>query len=785
LWVDPLERLISGFKKYLDELPQEKIYVHFDRPYYASGEIIWFKAYLTAGPYHEPSQLSRTVYVELINERRKLVKHVKLLAIDGSASGDIVLDDSLSSGNYVIRAYTHWMKNCEEDYFFHRSIKIWNQKDQTNTTEAQGKSISINFFPEGGELVNGILSKVAFKVVDSDGLGREIKGKVVDELGELVCEFKSNTLGMGAFPLVPKRGKTYLALIDNFAQEVKLPVAKDNGLVMSVKSTLTNEVAVRVQTTDFASFKTIFIVAQVEGVVCYAAKVNLTTNIVMAKIPKSLFPPGVAQISITDTNANPIAERLVFVNEGQKLFFEINSDKKIYSPRELITISILAKDANAKPTIADISLAVCDNHQVHLNENGETINTYLLLSSELRGNIESPGYYFNPKNENRVEALDHLLLTQGWRRFTFKKAMAPNWQKPQFRIEQGLTIKGTMVDKERGMPIAFGKVSYLNFDPPVTRVVQTNGNGYFEINDIIYFDNSSSGLLQGETNNGGKKIKFIIESAPMFVSANFPNFIMRGAQPEFDKGFINRNIEQKNIEFQYDNDKSIVLKEVEIKAKGSETENGTNRIFGKGTVSVRTEDDPSVEGLIHPLQLIQGRVAGVQITGAGQNWNILIRGVGSINSGTTPLIMIDNVAVSLESLNLLSPREIESFDVWKGADAAIFGARGANGAIGFYTKKGVQSNLPKEGILSFGGGAFQVEREFYSPRYDVKRPEHIKPDKRTTLFWAPHVRTDSTGHATVSFYNHDVETTVTGVLEGISRNGEAGTTIFNYEIKKK
>jgi hypothetical protein len=129
----PIDRLLAGFSKYLDELPQEKVYLHLDRPYYATGETIWFKAYLTAGAFHLPSSLSRTIYVELINGEGELVKKLRLLSINGSAAGDIVLSDSLASGNYLVRAYTNWMKNTGEDYFFHCPMKIWNTAVQSPT----------------------------------------------------------------------------------------------------------------------------------------------------------------------------------------------------------------------------------------------------------------------------------------------------------------------------------------------------------------------------------------------------------------------------------------------------------------------------------------------------------------------------------------------------------------------------------------------------------------------------------------------------------------------------
>jgi len=784
---NPLEKLIAGFKKYLGQLPQEKVYLHFDRPYYTSGETIWIKAYLTAGALHEPSDLSRTIYVELINGQGELVKQLRLLSVNGSAAGDITLSDSLSTGNYLVRAYTHWMRNGDENYFFHRLIKIWNNETQTPAITTTENLPVISFFPEGGEMVNGFVCKVGFKAIGADGLGREIKGKIIDESGAIICEFKSNFLGMGAFTFTPQKGKSYKAVIENYGSDVQLPPIKESGIVMSVRNVLSSEeLIVRIQTTDYTNFKTIYIIGQTRGIVCYAARTDLSANFLIAKIPKAKFPGGIAQITLADSNGIPLAERLVFVNEREQVTFKITPDKSTYSPRELVKLQIEAMDAKGKPAIADLSLSVCDDSQVLPDENHESISSYLLLSSDLRGNIESPGYYFNPANEDRAEALDYLLLTQGWRRFAFKKALEEQWPKPEYQVEQGLTIKGKMVDKFNDKPIADGKVTYLSFGPSLdVKEVRTNSIGDFEMHDIVYFD-SVQAVLQGETKKGSKLIKFQINNTPDFPATQFPLLPLKGTQNAFEKAFLARSIERKNIDNKYHFDeKSVMLQEVEVRTQKDESENSRVSNYGSGTISRRVADNPAYENMLHPLQLLQGRVAGVQVSGSGQNWSVTIRGSGTINGNPTPLILLDNVPVAIETLNMIPVRDIERFDVWKGADAVIFGVQGANGVIGFFTKKGVTVRPPKEGIITFGEVGYQVERQFYAPKYDVEKPEHKRPDKRTTLFWAPHIQTDAKGQATVSFYNHDLETSATGIIEGISNTGKPITATFKYSIEKK
>lgn len=776
---NPLNRIIARFQKYLDELPQEKAYLHFDRPYYAAGETIWFKVYLTAGAFHIPSTLSRTIYVELISPDGKLIIKQKLLSINGSAAGTITLPDSLSSGKFLIRSYTNWMKNSGEDYLFHRHIRIWNDEAQTSTTVVADNTLDFQLFPEGGELVNRISSNIGFKALGPDGLSRQVNGKIVDQSGALVCEFESNVLGMGSFKLTPIHGKKYIAILENYQQQITLPVVKEFGLVMSVTNLVNSStILLRIETSDQVDLKTIYIVAQTRGVVCYAAQMDLSAKVMMARIPKSKFPSGVAQITVADQDGVPLAERLIFVNEIEQMNIEVTADKTSYSPRELVSLQIKATNADGSPAVADLSLAVCDNLQVPPVENQETISTYLLLSSELRGHIESPGYYFDPKNKDGAEALDYLLLTQGWRRFTFKKALDAQWENPEFKIEKGLTIKGKMLYTINSNPVVDGKVTYLSYEPiTMTSSTRTNSKGEFELSALIYFDSAKS-VLQGESKKGGKLIKFVIDSSPDLSGVTYPRLSFENISNEIDTTFIAASTERKKIDEAYNFDeKVIVLDELKIRGEREDPQTRVSKVYGKGTATVQVAGVLDMNTHMHPLQLLQGRVGGVVVTGGGPNLSVSIRGVG------TPFIMIDDIPATIDNLSALFVNDIERIEIWKGGDAAMFGSRGGNGVIGFYTKMG--AGMPvREGMLTLENRGFEFEKQFYSPNYEFAKPEHVKPDKRPTLFWAPLLQTDSAGQASVSFYNHDLETTITGIVEGISTTGKPGASTFKYSITK-
>lgn len=341
---DPLERLVSALQKWGEINPQEKVYLHMDKPYYALGDTIWFKAYVVTGSQHQLSALSGALYVDLITEKDSVVKRLKLPVSAGMSMGDITLADDLTEGNYRLRAYTQWMRNAGEDYFFDRTFSVGTPVSNEvivksaykyttvdgkqvlnailNYTNEKGKALSekevqydimvdqqrissksmktdaegsitiaisnessndwrgayirttiesdakkkvtkdfpikagmtqsdIQFFPESGNLVNGILSKVAFKAIGIDGLGLSVKGKILDNEHKEIVDIETLHAGMGSFLLNPAQGKSYSAKItlpDGSERSVPLPKAKDDGYVLSIYQPNPDSVLVRVST---------------------------------------------------------------------------------------------------------------------------------------------------------------------------------------------------------------------------------------------------------------------------------------------------------------------------------------------------------------------------------------------------------------------------------------------------------------------------------------------------------------------------------------------------------
>ena len=241
----------NALQAYADKYPVEKIHLHLDRPWYGFGDTIWFKAYTVVGPEHRLSALSGALYAELINDKDSVVRRLTLAINSGVSAGEFILPFNYKSGVYRLRAYTNWMRNAGPDYFYDQRIMVsglnsietkGNKSNQALTNNAapsnQG-NIDVQFFPEGGELVNGLRSKVAVKAVSSNGLSEEIQGVITDAGGNELASFSTQHLGMGQFALVPKKGEKYKARVttgNGRSFSIDLPVAKDAGFALAINN---------------------------------------------------------------------------------------------------------------------------------------------------------------------------------------------------------------------------------------------------------------------------------------------------------------------------------------------------------------------------------------------------------------------------------------------------------------------------------------------------------------------------------------------------------------------
>ncbi|MBE9511247.1 MAG: hypothetical protein IMY71_10235 [Bacteroidetes bacterium] len=795
-----LDTISIRLEKFNNFYSQEKVYLHFDKPFYIPGETIWYKAYLVNASGNVPSSLSKIIYTELLDKNGEVVIRQILKAGDGFAKGEFLLPESLLQGKYQVRAYTNWMRNFDQEFFFTKEILLFDpQKEydipETDSSEqATGdkpanEKIDLQFFPEGGYLVSGLTSKVAFKAIDESGGGIHVKGEITDQDGNVITPYESFHLGMGVFMLKPEKGKTYFANLvqeDNKKINYALPVVLEEGLVMAADNSSGDVIRVIVQANEtFLSNNSgkVLLVIQAAGRIYYTANGNFSNrSSFTAILPKTNLPAGIAQLTLFNADGNPECERLVFINRHHALQVKIETDKNTYNPREKVLLDISVSDLYGNPVAGNFSLAVTDISQVvGVEKYSDNILTNLLLTSELKGNIEQPAFYFIKDNPDSETASDYLMLTQGWRRFLWKEILNNKWPTINYDIEKSILVrKGQVLDALNDSSVASIRVSFLMLKEKKAYSRFTNKNGFLDyyINAIygkeyLFFDVADAKMQHGE-------FKIMIEDNLQGYQSTGRNEILYKS-PEI-RNCLGKIINRAQIEssYNYSAGNNLFYKaDLETKNQGTKT----NSNFWTADHTIRLDEYNPFPTMTEVFREIVTHVSLKYKK--GENKIRIYSDEYMKNFDHQPLFFINRLPTFDKSFVLnLNPDDIETIEVINSfSKIRQFGFLGENGVIAIYTKKGTltSADIPDNNIIEFQG--CYNSREFYSPEYgNIPETDKSKPDLRSLIYWNPLVITDSDGKASVSFYNTDNNTTINAKIEGISYNGTPGLAGFKYKI---
>ncbi|WP_183906679.1 MG2 domain-containing protein [Rufibacter immobilis] len=867
-----LQKVLAKLTAYTANYPQEKVYLHLDKPYYAAGEDVWFKAYLVNADNHAPSLLSQVMYVDLINQEDSLFSRLAVNVKNGVGHGDFALPDTIPAGQYRLRAYTSWMQNFGQDYFFHRNLQIFNPRvddmvvvptysykrqgsgdsvlvnlslknlweellaqvplsyslqtsrktsgrrkgvtnaagetqlrfylpDGENRQQAQilltvnqdkqsvqkripvpgaTQKVDLQFFPEGGELVNGMWSVVGFKAIAANGLGRDVQGEVYDNTGAKVTSFKSLKWGMGRFGFLPQKGKQYHARLlntDGAIKEYPLPVAREKGVILTVNSAQPDVVQLKAFIVGYAGGdgrpEAVSIVGQSRGTVYFTAYTTTAKDLLLINVPKRKLPTGITQFTLFSSTGEPLAERLVFVNHQDQLRLTVTADKPSYKSREKVTMQVQAADTAGRPVVGHFSVAVTDAQKVMPEPYAPTLLSNLLLTSDLRGHVEHPGYYFSAKDPEAPQALDNLMLTQGWRRFTWKDVLEDKQPNLTYPLERGLAVSGTVL-KLSGKPEPYAIVTLISMRPPSLILLDTaDAQGKFAFG-VSSLDDSARIVVQARNAKGKSNLEVVLDKhVPIMPIAPLPYFLPPSLLSQTQWAYLRGNREQLRLDQL--SGKSILLSAVEIRAKKLQEEERMSRgLYSHADHTLKAESLPPGTDVISALS---GRVAGLMVRGD----NVSMRGAGP------PLFLVDGMPIDIDFVRNLSMVEVETIDILKpGASSAIYGSQGGNGVIAINLKRGssggAASSTRYQGVAAYKGIRSQTPRQFYVPAY-TKPEEAELPDLRTTLYWNPTVQTDATGKASFTFFAADAKTSYRTILEGVSTKGQLGRAEAEVLVK--
>ena len=786
----------------------EKVFVHFDKPYYSSGEFMWFKVYLVNGKSNRPNAQSKIVHVDLINPTNEIVSSRAVKIDVGGGAGEFPLPLHLKTGWYSIRAYSNVMRNLGQDFFFHKRIKILalneasvsseivkneNPVDNLETTVVSAPQPDVQFFPEGGQLVEGLLSDVAIKSMDESGRSVAISGYIVESNGNNEANFHTLKLGFGKFSFTPKKGEVYKAIVDYKGQQYTydMPIPLDKGVVIRVKDEENNYV-ITLSSSLEEGINGLTLIGHQRGDIVSIANLSGLVKRGVVIVPKSNLQEGVVQFAVFNEKKQPLCERLSFV---KNIDIEQNliaiASKPEFHKRELVEIEVSLDGGSNKFLESNTSVAVTDVSIVDPDSYGLDIRSQLLLNSELRGEIENPGYYFYSSDPNKEKMLDLLMLTQGWRKFLWNDPAMESHQNLRYTFEKGITFSGTVKNfynrnkiENSDLSLTFHNNSEFGQDE-----VTTFENGRFIFGDY-HFADSTDIVIQAKTYKLDKKTNQRKNKEPWMgyyieLDSFEPPEVLR-KQPlttVFKGTFDDTYLERSKTRYHFDTIHPFVgdyvkLDEVELApVKAKEKKNYNERTFLYNDPSYRADfDELEMRYTGSPLLALQGLFPGVTILGSRGEIVNISRGPVSIAGASPPLFILNGMITDVDVIINLPISEISWIDIIKGYRASIWGSRASNGVLAVYTKDGADKMRElalkeRTGIINFVYPGYYKARKFYEPNYETIKPEHDYPDYRSTIHWNPELRIDSKGGSKISFYAADLRTTYKVEIQGVTSKG--------------
>lgn len=789
--IDP-ERIKNYIQTYSVNYGPEKIYIHQDKFHYLPGETLWLSAYVVDAASLHPTQKSGVLYIDLVNETNQPIKSLTLPVEEGVAHGDILLPDDLPSGAYTLSAYTQWQRNFGDSYFFQRQIHLSPPSGSASHTQPIKEDTSfldLQFFPEGGNLIAGIHQEVAFKASNSQGKGVPIQGTLVDGEGKEILTFSDTHEGMGSFIIQPAATTPLIAKISDREGNVKdypLPQVHSEGYALQVdEASSSDSVKISVRTT-YTEVPPLWMIIMNVDTLVYAESFSLSTQRDhQLSLSKSTLPPGVSRITLATDTGEPLAERLLF-NRTQPLHnVSIQVDKSNYGTREKVDMSVQFS-ANNSQNPARLSMAVIAEELVPHHPHQENILTYLLLSSELKGKVNSPGYYFESDDKERDEALRVLMMTQGWRTFEWEDVRESTYPAIRFAQEQDLTLWGRLT-RSNGDPIADGEaLLYLKDQYQTFITTATNTEGYFGFQGF-YFKDTIQVVVQGADKRGNKsdvEVSMLPRQDPPPLSPYIlnPNLLLH--PPQSSDYFLAASEER----FQAAESaiagmdlREVLLQEVVIEGRAEVFE--PFRLHSRADVTIQRSQLPvAPSGNI--LESLQGRVAGLQVTRSGMNeFRAVIRGQG------TPLYLLDGIPISEGTMQSINQFDISRIEILKGpGSAGIYGGRAGGGVIALFTERGGEPEEidPERGkhIMTHLAGGYTKTRRFYAPSHSESNAEYFDySDWRSTIHWEPNILLNAGNRRLLSFYTADTPGKYTVIVEGISSDGQPLYQTHSFEVE--
>jgi hypothetical protein len=746
----------------------EQLFLHLDRPTYVAGETMWFKAYAVDGTHHRPLPMSKVAYVEVLDAAQHPALQAKIALVEAVGQGYFELPADLATGRYVVRAYTNWMKNAGPSFYFQCPITIINTLRPSPPVAGPpvGSAYDVQFFPEGGDLVQGLPSRIGFKVTDQYGHGIAATGTVADAYGTTVATFQTLKFGLGSFPFTPASAEgiytASLHLPNGQILTHKLPTAVSQGYSLNVTDTSPKQLTISIRARlDQPQAEPLRLLGHTGGQLTLNAEATLRNGQVSLQIDKNQLAPGITHLTVF-SGRRPVAERLYFRRPTHQLAIQGTATAATYRTRSRVGIHLRT------PQPASLSLAVYRLDSLSAIAPAD-IASYLLLSADLKGVIEQASYYFSDSSATTQQAADNLMLTQGWRRFKWEEVLAKKTPPLLYPPElNGYLLRGR-ISQPTGSA-AVGIPTYLSLPGRYFRfsnsVSHADGSVLFELPNfygtqkLVFQTNPTRdsiyhlALLSPFTVGGGERT----QGLPPLSSRLAPDLNERHLQVQAQRAFTTRPPRYFPVP------------------------SDTLAFYGQADEHYLLDDYtrfPTVEDVMReyvPGVLVRKRKDGFHFLVLDKMRNSVLK--------ENPLTLLDGLPVfSLNQLMAFDPLRIKQLDVI--TKRYFLGQQIFDGLVSYSTYKGDLGGFPLNPhalIEEYEG--LQVPREFYTPLYSNENQQHSRlPDLRNLLYWNPTIQLSADQAKTLEFFTSDQAGRYLVVTQGMTPDGKLGSTNFSFDVK--
>jgi hypothetical protein len=753
---------------------QEKVFLHLDKSSYIAGEILWFKAYNVDASLNKLFNLNKVAYLEVINNKNIPVLQTKIELKEGLGNGSVNLPASMPSGLYTVRSYTNWMKNFPADYFFEKPIVVINalKIPDSSLNSPSNREATLRFFPEGGQLVAGIKSKVAFRMAGMDDRGLDCSGFILSESNDTIVSFQSLKFGIGSFEFTPSPGSAYKAIArSNDGSNVitqDLPAVQEKGYVLNIKHPGPEQILVNVQARGTVeqqgSLSMLVHARQMPKMFSTTEMKNGTAGF---NINTSQLPDGISHITIF-RNGIPVCERLYCKKPSNQMRVVITTDAKEYGERNRVALNVIVESEN-KPQVINSSVSVFRADS--LQDAGiDDFQTYLLLTGDLRGRIDSANYYFSSAGDAVIEALDNLMLTHGWSRFKWEEVSSNQGTALRYVHEQaGHIISGKITDAGSGVP-QNDMLVYLSTPSRNVRLTGSvsNSKGEFRFVTREFYGHNEIIVQAPSKNAASYRIDVNTPFSEKQVTGKLPFFHL---SPSIEQSLQSASIgmQVQHLFYEKENRKFLL--------PGMDTA----AFYGTPDNTYLLDDYTRFTTI---EEILREYVPQVNVRKQNGKFRLQMYDTENKTLNFDPLILLDGVPMfDVDRFMTMDPLKLSKLDVIP--NPYFLGAIRADGIASFISYNGDMAEFePDPGALVIDYEGLQLHREFYSPDYST--PELLNsrlPDFRNVLFWQPDLNTDEKGKGFATFYTSNQPGKYRVVIHGITKDGKAVTGVSSFIVK--